>query len=166
MSIQEFFNYLGQFSKFISIYFILVSVLAWLLSYLYKKSPQKTLAISLSTLVYAVCIPGIFALILISYSLFFTRQNLLEVNAIVYFFPIISMLASLFIISRHLSLKTLPGYKRMSGLMVLISIVFILLILLYKMRFLIGFFGSLPSLAIIGVILFFILKWAIKQISH
>lgn len=166
MSIQELFSYLGPFSKLISIYFLVVPMGAWFLSYWHKKSPQKILAISLSSLVYCVSIPAIFALILLSYSLFFTRQNLLEVNVLVYFLPIISMLLSLFVISRYVLLKTLPGYKRMSGLMVLISIVFILLIVLYKMRILIGFFGSLPSLVIIAVILFFILKWAIKRISH
>jgi len=109
-------------------------------------------------------------LILLSYAIFFTQQNLLEVNATLYFLPILSMLSTLFIISHklkqsRLKLNSLPGFKRISGLLILIAIVFIIVLALYKMRILVGFFGSLQSLAIIAIALFFIIKWAIKRIS-
>jgi hypothetical protein len=170
LSIQELFNYLGLFSKYISIYFIVLPLLAWIISSRHKKYSSKTSSIVLSIIIYYSSIPGIFSLILISYTIFFTHQNLLEVNATLYFLPLISMLATLFIISHYLKinglkLNSLPGFKRLSGLLILIAIVFIIVLALYKMRILVGFFGSLQSLAIIAIALFFIIKWAIKRIS-
>ncbi|MEW5724058.1 MAG: hypothetical protein AB1896_13190, partial [Thermodesulfobacteriota bacterium] len=48
-----------------------------------------------SLLVFWASLPGVLACLLTAYSLFFIRRNLLEVNVILYFFPIASMIVTL-----------------------------------------------------------------------
>ena len=163
MSIQALFSYLSQYSFVISIYFLIVPVLGWLLGRLYAKSKSRFLSAALSSLIYGACIPGMMALVLVGYALFFTRENLLNVNAILYFLPIISLVATLTLVSKNVRFSTLPGLDRLSGLMVLIAVVFVILLALYKTHILVGFFGSLQSLLLIAVVLFFVLNWAMKR---
>lgn len=165
MSVQQFINFLSQHSLYIIIYFVAVFILAFGLSIHHKKSPTKLKSQLLSTLVFLVSIPGIMATIIIFYSLFFIRQNLLEVNMVLYFLPIIAMILTLFVIAKYTSLNSLPGFNRLSGLITLLILIGIVILLLYKLRFFIGFFGSMQSLFIIGVILYFIFNGALKKLG-
>jgi len=165
MSVQQFFDYLSQHSLVIVLYFVVIFILAFIVSVKQKKSPSNFLAKTLSALVFLVSVPGIMATILVFYSLFFIRQNLLEVNIILYFLPIISMIVTLFFISKKVSLNTLPGFDRLSGLMTVLVLTGMALLMLYKLRFVVGFFASIQSLLIFGVIFYFVFKSAMNKLT-
>jgi len=55
--------------------------------------------------VYLVCIPGLLASVLTSYSLFFRHADLLNVNLAVYFLPIISMIVTLILIHKTVNFE-------------------------------------------------------------
>ena len=166
MSVQQFFNFLSQHSLLIVLYFVVLLVLAFGFSIRHKKSPSRLNSKLLSVLVFLVSIPGIMATIIVFYSLFFIRLNLLEVNVVLYFLPILSMILTLFVISKNTSLNKLPGFNRLSGLMTLLVLTGFALLLLYKFRFVIGFFGSLQSLLIFGVIFYLLFNMAIRKFSN
>jgi hypothetical protein len=111
-----------------------------------------------SVIVYVTCIPGILAVVLTAYALFFTRENLLDVNLIVYFAPIVSMAVTLAIVSRYTDYDDIPGFDRLSGLMVILAATFVIILFIQKTRIWIFFGASLFWLLILGVALFFILK--------
>ena len=115
-------------------------------------------------MIYLVCIPGVISAVLIGYSLFFVRQNLLEVNFLIYFVPIISMALSFFLIGRRVSFNRLPGFGRLSGLMMMIGLSFLVVLALFKLRLIIGFFGSLESLVVIGIVVFLMFKYASSKL--
>jgi len=165
MSVQQFFDYLSQHSLVIVLYFVVIFILALGLSLKHKNSPSTLTAKILSTLIFLVSVPGIMATILVFYSLFFIRQNLLEVNIILYFLPIISMTVTLFFISKNVSLNTLPGFDRLSGLMTVLVLTGMALLMLYKLRFVVGFFASIQSLLIFGVIFYFVFKSAMNKLT-
>ncbi len=166
MTIEQLLNQLGNYSQWIIGFLIVMPILAWFIGFFYKK---PIIRISIwdylySILIYLVSIPGIIACLLTAYTLFISHQNLLQVDLILYILPIISMLVTLAIIGKKASFNDLPGFDRLSGLMMIITITFIIILFVLKLRILIGFFSSIQNLVIFGIILFFILKLSMKKL--
>src|SRR5512141_563749 len=95
--------------------FVLLPLTAWVLGFLHGKgnggkSPWKYLY---SLLVYGVTVPGIFAIMFCAYTLFFTDDNLLDVSLTCYVLPMVSMIATLVLIRRNVSLELVPGFERL-----------------------------------------------------
>lgn len=116
-----------------------------------------------SVLTYLSTIPGTFSATLILYGMFFVHTNLLNVNVLVYFLPLLSMFATLMIIGRQAQFSRLPGFDRLSGLLVMLAITFAVLLFVYKTRIFIAFFGSFQYLLLLGVVVFLLLKWSMKK---
>lgn len=112
-----------------------------------------------SVLVYLACIPGIFAAVLTAYSLFFSGENLLDANLLVYFMPIAAMVITLVLIRKRVSFDDVPGFDRLSGLMVLLGCSFAIALAVQKTRIFIGFFGSVEMLLGLAAGIFALLKW-------
>ena len=113
-----------------------------------------------SLIIYMSCIPGMFSTVLTAYILFFTHENLLNLNAIVYFLPIVSMIVTLIILRTGLDFNRLPGFKRLYGLMIMIGISFFLALFIQKMNIWIVFGGSVQMLFVLAIGIFLLLKWA------
>jgi hypothetical protein len=112
-----------------------------------------------SILVYLTCVPGMFAGVLTGYALFFTHENLLDVSFLVYVLPIISMVVTLVMIRKTVSFEAIPGFDRLSGLMVMIGCSFAIALAIQKTRIWIVFGGSIDRLIILAVGVFALLKW-------
>ena len=112
-----------------------------------------------SVLVYAVCLPGNFAAVLTGYALFFTNENLLDANVLVYILPIASMVATLFLIRQNVDFARVPGFDRLSGLMVMIGIAFALALAVQRSRIWLVFGGSVQTVFLLALGLFALLKW-------
>lgn len=144
------------------LYLISIPFLTWMLSFFHKPRyvAKNSIKILYAVLIYAACIPGILALVLTLYSLFFIFQNLIKVNLMVYFMPIISMVATLVIIKKRVGdFQSIPGFKRLSGLMILIGGTFIILLIIQKTNIWIFFGGSILWIFIFGIGIFFLLKF-------
>jgi len=111
-------------------------------------------------LVYLVCVPGILAATLSAYLLFFTRQNLLQLNLVVFALPVVSMLCSLALIRRQVSMDSIPGFDRLGGLMLLIALTFALVLAIEKTRIWLFFGSSFATLVLVAALLFAVLRYA------
>jgi len=162
MTIQDLIDQLGQYSLFIALYFAIPPLIVWSLGFVTYDRDGRIMFFdyAYSVLIYLVCIPGVISAVLIGYSLFLVRQNLLEVNFLIYFVPVISMGLSFFLISRRVSFDRLPGFGRLSGLMIMIGLSFLVVLALFKLRLIIGFFASIESLAVIGIAVFVVFRYA------
>ncbi len=162
MTIQDLIDQLGHQGPFIALYFALPPLLVWSLGFVAYDREGRIMFFdyAYSVLIYLVCIPGVISAVLIGYSLFLVRQNLLEVNFLIYFVPVISMGLSFFLIGRRVSFDRLPGFGRLSGLMMMIGLSFLVVLALFKLRLIIGFFASLESLMAIGIAVFLMFKYA------
>ena len=69
------------------------------------------------------------------------------------------MAATLLLIRRVADFRRLPGFDRLSGLVVLIAATFALLLAISKTRIWILFGGSIVYLAVLAAALFALLKW-------
>lgn len=164
MSIQDMMDKLGNFELIhILAVFLFPPLCALIMVLLQPKShydPSRVRKYIYSLLVYLVCVPGMLSCTLTGYTMFFSRQNLLDVNAFVYFFPILTMIATLVIIARKNVLADLPGVDRLYSLMIILLISFGTALAIQKTRIWIFFGGSVKILLYIAIGCFIVLKIA------
>lgn len=141
--------------------FVAIPVIAWLCGLLHKSgeggiTPWKYVY---SVLVYLTCLPGIFAGVLTGYALFFSRENLMDVSILVYILPVNSMVVTLVLIRKRVDFDQVPGFDRLSGLMVMIACSFGIALAVEKTRIWIVFGGSVAMLMGLAMGIFALVKW-------
>lgn len=150
MTLKELFELIGSNSAYVIGFFLFIPISALVAGFMGKGeghlSPWKYFY---STLIYLVCVPGIFAITLNIYMFLFDRGKAL--NADVYFqiLPVLSMIITLMIIRKNVSLDLVPGFKNISGLMVMIFAVFALMWGIDKTRIFMVAFVDIPFYALI-----------------
>ncbi len=135
MTLQEFFNLLSENPVWILAYFILIPFTALLAGMLGKGEghldPWKYLY---STLIYLICVPGIFAITLSVYVFIFERRSIFETDIYTQILPVLSMVATLLLIRRNVSLDLIPGFDKITGLIMMIAATFTFMWVLDKTR--------------------------------
>jgi hypothetical protein len=112
-----------------------------------------------SACIYAACIPGLMATVVTTYAVTFAHENLLDLEASVYLLPIVSMLVTLVFVGMRADFGPLPGFGRLSGLMVMLGITFVIILFVSKTRIFLFFGGSIWVLVLFGTFVFALLKW-------
>jgi hypothetical protein len=69
------------------------------------------------------------------------------------------------IIGKHANFDDLPGFGRLTGLMLLIAIVSCVTLAIYKLRIFVGFFASIETLVGIAVAVFVLFKVGLARLS-
>jgi hypothetical protein len=146
--------------------FVALPVVAWLFGRMHSRggggvAPWKFFY---SVLVYLACVPGLFAGVLTAYALFFTRENLMDASLIVYVAPIVSMIVTLILIKKNVDFDQVPGFDRISGLMVMIACSFGLALAIEKMRIFVFFGGSIGKLFLLAAGIFALLRWGVYML--
>lgn len=135
MTLSEFFDYLGSHPFVMLAYFIGIPFTALLAGVMGRgegnQSPWKYLY---SALIYMVCVPGIFAVALSVYFFLFERGSLMNANVFIQILPILSMVLTLAIVRRNATFDLIPGFGKLSSLMLMIGSVFVLMYLLDRIR--------------------------------
>lgn len=143
MKLSEFFDLISNNPTIVIFYVIALPLTAYL-SCVFGKgeghlSPWKYVH---SVLIYLACIPGIFAIVLNLYLFVFERQSIMDTNLYTQILPIITMMFTLMFISKNVPLKSIPGFGKVSGLMIVLFSIFILMWIMEKTRLLI--FSYMP----------------------
>jgi hypothetical protein len=112
-----------------------------------------------AVIVYLACVPGVGAAVVTAYTLFFTRENLLDKNLLVYVVPIACMALTLLLIRKRVPFDEIPGFHRIWGLMTLIGVTFVVLLVIHKTFIGIFFAAPIAVLVAVGAFLFGLLKW-------
>lgn len=122
MTLRQLFDLIAENPAYILFYFAIIPFAAFLAGALSKGeghlSPWKYLY---SILIYAVCVPGIFAVTLSVYYFLFERRSILDTDVYIQLVPIISMVVTLLIIRRYVDFDYIPGFDKISGLMMMIA---------------------------------------------
>ena len=136
MTVQNIISWFSNHPRLIIGYFILLTILSLIGLLLIKpKHFKPPLSYLYGILIYAVTIPGLLSLVLILYSFFFLKTNLLQLDLVTYFIPFVAMLLILWIINKTIPIKNIPGFSKLSGHYILILITFIFTYILQRMFF-------------------------------
>ncbi len=164
MTLQEFFDMLSQNPAIILFYFGAIPLTAFLASVFGKGeghlTPWKELYSFLS---FAVAIPGLFAVILNVYLFLFEKQPILETNIYTQILPILVMFITFWLIQRNVPIALIPGYDKLSGLLM---VVFPIMAIMWMLdRFRIIAFTYMPfHYVLIGLAVAFILvRYGLKR---
>jgi hypothetical protein len=122
MTLNELFELIAANPAYVIFYFLMLPFTAALAGWLGKGeghiSPWKYMY---SALVYLACIPGIFAVTLNVYLFLFERQSIFQADIFTQLLPILSMIATLWIMRRNVDLDLVPGFEKLSGLVMVIT---------------------------------------------
>lgn len=165
MTLNEIIHNLSNYHKLILVYLFTLPALTLLYGLIHKKengnkTPHQFVYASI---IYLTTIPGTFSTTLTLYSFLFLKTNLLELNFIIYFLPILSMIITISLISKKCSIDDIPGFNRLFGLLISMSLAFFGAFLFLKMRLWLVFGGGILMLIVIALILFAIFEWGIRQ---
>ncbi|HQX44127.1 MAG: hypothetical protein WAT21_04325 [Saprospiraceae bacterium] len=165
MTLQQFFDMIQANPNF-SLYFFLgipaiALVLGWITEPDSSQSPWNYL---FAVLVYAICIPGIFAVTLNIYFFFWERRSIMDTQLMIQFFPILSMVATIAIIRRFVNLDDVPGFDKLTGFMLIIGVILTLMWVLDRTHiYAISFMPFyIVLLVIVGGIL--LIRYGLKQL--
>lgn len=166
MSIQGLLDVAGGYPLVLFGFFCVLPLLAWGMGRLpvETEGPLVWSDYGFSILIYLAGMPGTISAVLIAYSLFIVRQNLLQVDFLIYFLPLLSMVLTFYVIGRKVDFDRLPGFERLSGLMMLIGVSFLIVLIIFKLRILVGFFASIESFVALGIVLFVVFKVSAKKL--
>ena len=161
MSARELTQFADRHPLVLLALFFALPVAAWLCGRMHRRggggvAPWKFFY---SILVYLACVPGLFAGVLTAYTLFFTRENLMDASLVVYVAPIVSMIVTLILIKKNVDFDQVPGFDRISGLMIMIACSFGLALAIEKMRIFVFFGGSIGKLFLLAAGIFALLRW-------
>ena len=167
MTLEQLFLHAQQYDLLLLTWFTLLPFLSWISARFTSGFRRHKIRYRwLSLLVYMAAVPGILALVLTVYALVFTHQNLLRLNLLIYLVPIVSMLTSFYLISRHVKFRDIPGFERLSALLVLLALTFVVILFLLKLRIFVGFFASFWVLLLLALALFWGFQWALKKLTR
>lgn len=164
MTLAQFFEVCSQNASVTLFYFIATPLTAFLASIFGRGeghlSPWKYLY---SFLIYAVTIPGIFAVSLSIYRFFFERGSIMDANIYTQILPIVSMFITLSIIRRSVDLDQIPGFGRLSSLMLLVSIVLLVMWIMEKTNLFVFTYMPFWQFILLLIAVFVILRLLFKK---
>lgn len=163
MTLQEFFNLLSANPTYILAYFLLIPLTAFIGTIIGKGEEDEPIwKYFYSVLIYLVAIPGIFAVTLSAYLFFFERKSVFDTDIFTQILPVLSMIATFLLIKRRVHLERIPGFGKISGLVMMVGVALLAMWFMEKTR--IVFFSYLPVqyvLAIlVGLLVVFRIGWS------
>ena len=165
MTVQEFFRYLGDHPNLVVGYFALLPLLAWILGGVDRdrghQSPWRYLY---SGLIYLSAVPGIFSLTLNVYLFLFERMSVMSMDIFTQILPILSMILTLGIIRKNVDMDYIPGFDKLSGLLMLIAAVIGLMWLADRTRIVAIFFMPFWVVALIFIGLLIVIRFGYTRV--
>ena len=160
MTTRELLTLAGQSPALIAFGLLVPMLLTLLLGWLHPRGggERAPFKYGYSLAVYGACAFGVLALMLDAYTLLFTRENLLDMSPALTLAPPVAMLVTLGLVSRRVPFHALPGFGRLSGLLLMLTATFASVFLLSKLNIVVLLHGSVWTLLLVGLAIFAALK--------
>lgn len=159
MTLQESLGHLSNNPTTVVAFFALIPITALIAGFMGKNeghiAPWKYLY---STLLYLACVPGIFAVAL----LLFGRQTLFQTDVVTQIVPIASMVTTMMLTRKNVSLERIPGFSNITGLVMMIATVFVIMWIAEKTHIIVFSSMKIQSLLLflVGMLVVFRIGWS------
>ncbi len=167
MTLSDFYQKLENYDFIILIYCLFFIVLTFIIGKISGKGKDKIKPWKqiYSVIIYSVTLPGLLQTLLVFYLLFIEKKSLMDFNIIIYFVPILTMILTLFLISKTVNLKTIPGFDKLSGLILMLGASILIVLIISKTRIWLFFGGSIYMFFGLIIVLFLIIKLGAKRLT-
>lgn len=167
MTLRELFDYLSANPLMVAAYFLLLLIIAILAGMMARGeghlSPWKYLY---SAIVYLVCIPGIFAAALAVYLFLFEQGgSIYNVNLLTQVLPVVAMIIVLGVVRRNVEFAYIPGFERLTGLMMTIFTIYLLMYILNRLHLVAWVYMPVQWLLLIVVGLLLLVRFGLKRLT-
>ncbi len=167
MTLRELFDNLEIHQTSVLGYFLAPPVTALLALFLGRgegeQSPWKYLY---SAVVFAACIPGIFAVTLNVYFFLFERGRLMDANVYTQILPVAAMLVTLYLVRRNVAFEAIPGFGRLSSLMMMIATIIVVMWLVDRTHIIAFSYIPISTLLIVVVGLLLLFRFGLKNLMR
>lgn len=164
MTLGEFISYLGGNPFYPLFYFFILPVAALLASFMAKgEGHLSPWCIFYSVLIYLSVIPGIFAILLNLYHVFFEKRSIYNMNLMVDVLPIVSMIVSLFLIKKNVDFKDIPGFGKMTAFLGTLAGLMLIFFVLDKMHLLVFSYLPIQWLVLALIVAFVAIRLVTKK---
>lgn len=165
MTLNELFEYLSTHHVFVVGYLVGLPTIAGILGlFSGEKGNQDPWRYFYMLILYGICIPGIFAITLLIYAVTFMKINVYEIDLLTHVLPVISMIVTILVIRKYVNLDEIPGFNKISGLMMMIAVVLVLFWILEKTRILVFTYMPFYWVLIILAALLLIFRMGLKKV--
>jgi len=165
MTLQDVFEALADHPAWMIGFFASLPLLAWLVGRLAGEdaiySPWNYL---FAFLIYAACVPGLFALTLSVYLFLFENRSILQTDLYTQVLPIASMVVTLPVVKRQVDLDYVPGFHRLSGLLAMILAALMLMWIADRMRFIAFTYMPVQYVLLVFFGLLLLLYWGTGRV--
>ena len=167
MTLRELLDYLNANPVMVVGYFLLILITALLAGIMGRGeghlSPWKYLY---SAIVYLVCVPGIFATTLAVYLFLFEQGgSIFNLNLLTQVLPIGAMLATLAVVRRNVAFGYIPGFGKLTDLIMTIVTVFVLMYFLNRLHLVAWVYVPVQWLILIVAGLLLIVRFGLKRLT-
>jgi hypothetical protein len=168
MTLGDFFTAASDQPVYIIFFFVMIPLTALLTGWLAKDegedSPWKYLY---SAFLYLTCVPGIFAISLQIYLFLFERRSVFDMNVLLEILPVLSMLATILIVRKNVNIDRIPGFDKLSGLVMMIVAALAIMWFVDRTRIYMISFLPIQTVLLIfaGLLLMIRLGWS-RLIKH
>ena len=165
MTLQDFFTLLERNPSILLFYFIAIPLTAFLAGIFGRGEGHLTPWRYLyGVLIYLVCIPGVLSFFLNVYVFLFERQSIFNLNITTQLLPIVSMLLTLFIIHKNVDFDDVPGFDKISGLVIIITTLLVFMWVIDRTRIIIFSLMPFYLVFVLFVVMIFVMKWGFSKI--
>lgn len=140
MTLADLYNWMAQNPMYILGYIGLVPFFTGIIALF--RSQANTVKAIISIFLYSISIPVLLNTMILLYLIIFENKSLMSLNFIFDILPIVSLIATIFIINKYYDISTLPWFGKLYGLFLMLGSLFVIMIILEKTRLII--FSMLP----------------------
>lgn len=131
-----------------------------------RRLSRRACARFLAVPVHVAVPPGVAMAMAVAYLLLFARENLLiRYDFVLFFGPIACMGLTLLAVAKLVSFEEVPGFERLSGLMLLSAVSFAVAYAVYQLALRVWFVASFESLVALFALAFASLKLAARRLA-
>lgn len=142
---------------------ILITLASLLICYLLLKAERLLAAHRFMALpVFLTVLPGIFYSVILAYLLIFARANLITLPLFT-FLPPLWMAISLYLYRQLVDFDHVPGFSRLSGLALFVTVVFVAAFILARLRIIAVFWLSPKWLFPLVLVLYLVWRAAVRK---
>lgn len=159
MTLKEALDALTAQPAYILGYFAIIPIMAFTAGLISQEkgheAPWKYLY---STLIYFICVPGIFAITVSVYQFLFERRSIWQADVFAQVLPMISMAVTLLIIRKNVNLDYIPGFDKLSGLVMVIAATLSLMWIVDRTRIIVFSYLRFEYVLLIFAALLFLIR--------